>query len=213
MSSRGTRGVLNSPHGFNVPDSKSTRGCRMGECKWYVPHCIPCARQFLSPCIGIGHFGRPRSVSFHTPRGSSGGLHLRDSSGLHFRDSPAIHSRDTSGPQFRDSSGPLFSMYSKIGEEEDNKMTERWQADADGILIFVSPRFHMHIPTRIDWSSVGRFILCRRGSAAFRDGSGLETESSTSASASGQLRILSQEYLSGSVPPKRLMSTPSLSCR
>ena len=31
-------------------------------------------------------------------------------------------------------------MYSKIAEEEDNKMTERWQKDADGILIFVSPR-------------------------------------------------------------------------
>ena len=39
-----------------------------------------------------------------------------------------------------DSSGPLFSMYSKAAEEEDNRMVERWQKDADGILIFVSPR-------------------------------------------------------------------------
>ena len=31
-------------------------------------------------------------------------------------------------------------MYSKAAEEEDNKMVERWQKDADGILIFVSPR-------------------------------------------------------------------------
>jgi hypothetical protein len=30
-------------------------------------------------------------------------------------------------------------MYVKMAEEEDNKMTERWQKDADGILIFVSP--------------------------------------------------------------------------
>jgi len=29
-------------------------------------------------------------------------------------------------------------MYTKIAEEEDNKMTDRWQKDADGILIFVS---------------------------------------------------------------------------
>ncbi|KAF8471355.1 hypothetical protein DFH94DRAFT_608825, partial [Russula ochroleuca] len=29
-----------------------------------------------------------------------------------------------------------FSIYSKFAEEEDNKMTERWQKDADGILIF-----------------------------------------------------------------------------
>jgi hypothetical protein len=31
-------------------------------------------------------------------------------------------------------------MYSKAAEEEDNKMAESWQKDADGILIFVSPR-------------------------------------------------------------------------
>ena len=29
-------------------------------------------------------------------------------------------------------------MYSKIGEEEDNKMVERWQKDAKEILLFVS---------------------------------------------------------------------------
>ena len=40
-----------------------------------------------------------------------------------------------------DSSGLLFSIYSKAAEEEDNKMVERWQKDADGILIFVSPPF------------------------------------------------------------------------
>jgi hypothetical protein len=39
---------------------------------------------------------------------------------------------------FGDSSGSLFSIYSKAAEEEDNKMVERWQKDADGILIFVS---------------------------------------------------------------------------
>ncbi|KAH9987827.1 hypothetical protein BJV77DRAFT_1070393 [Russula vinacea] len=37
---------------------------------------------------------------------------------------------------FGDSSGPLFSVYSKAAEEEDNKTVERWQKDADGILIF-----------------------------------------------------------------------------
>ena len=44
---------------------------------------------------------------------------------------------------FGDSSGPLFSIYSKAAEDEDNKVVERWQKDADGILIFVSPRFGM----------------------------------------------------------------------
>ena len=43
-------------------------------------------------------------------------------------------------PSLSDSSDPLFSMYVKMAEEEDNKMAERWKADADGILIFVSAR-------------------------------------------------------------------------
>ena len=41
---------------------------------------------------------------------------------------------------FGDSSGPLFSIYSKAAEDEDSKMVDRWQKDADGILFFVSPR-------------------------------------------------------------------------
>jgi hypothetical protein len=40
--------------------------------------------------------------------------------------------------------GRSFSIYSKAAEEEDNKMAERWQKDADGILIFVSPRVAIH---------------------------------------------------------------------
>ena len=45
---------------------------------------------------------------------------------------------------FGDSSGPLFSIYSKAADDEDNKVVERWQKDADGILIFVSPRAAIH---------------------------------------------------------------------
>ena len=37
-----------------------------------------------------------------------------------------------------DSSGGLFSLYSEIATEEDNKKIDRWQKDADGLLIFVS---------------------------------------------------------------------------
>jgi hypothetical protein len=46
---------------------------------------------------------------------------------------------------FGDSSGPLFSMYSDATEKEDNKMTDRWKADADGILFFVSPCVAIHV--------------------------------------------------------------------
>jgi hypothetical protein len=44
-----------------------------------------------------------------------------------------------------DSSWPLFSMYSNIAEKEDDKLTERYQKVADGVLIFVSPRVNVHL--------------------------------------------------------------------
>jgi len=48
-------------------------------------------------------------------------------------------------------------MYSKIAEDEDNKTAGRWQREADGILIFVSPCVHsMHT----NWNSVDWFIFC-----------------------------------------------------
>ena len=38
---------------------------------------------------------------------------------------------------FVDGTGPIFSMYLGTAEEEDKKMAEYWEADGDGILIFV----------------------------------------------------------------------------
>jgi hypothetical protein len=32
-------------------------------------------------------------------------------------------------------------MYSKVTQEEDNKLVERWQKALDGLLVFVSPPF------------------------------------------------------------------------
>lgn len=40
---------------------------------------------------------------------------------------------------YGDNSEKIFSIYSKAVKEEDDKMVERWQKDAEGILIFVSP--------------------------------------------------------------------------
>ncbi|KAH9965673.1 hypothetical protein BGW80DRAFT_1447786 [Lactifluus volemus] len=37
---------------------------------------------------------------------------------------------------FTNRSSPLYNMYVKMTEEEDSKMTDRWQKDGDGILIF-----------------------------------------------------------------------------
>ena len=38
---------------------------------------------------------------------------------------------------FVDGSGPIFSQYLEMAKEEDERMTDNWKADADGILIFV----------------------------------------------------------------------------
>jgi hypothetical protein len=62
---------------------------------------------------------------------------------------------------FGDSSAPFFSLYSKIAEDEDNKMVDRWQKDADGILIFVRPCVGNHIVLYINRNIIDRSILCR----------------------------------------------------
>ena len=56
-------------------------------------------------------------------------------------------------------------MYLQLAAEEDKKMTENWKGNADGILIFVSPRSTCDDAfTPIDSEVKDRFILCRRRS-------------------------------------------------
>jgi hypothetical protein len=55
-----------------------------------------------------------------------------------------------------DSSRTIFSVYSKLSEEEDTKMTERWQKNAEGILIFVSLYVDIHTFMRINWHNCHR---------------------------------------------------------
>ena len=93
---------------------------------------------------------------------------------------------------FGDSSGPLFSIYTKAADDEDNKMVERWQKDADGILIFVSPRVGIRLSLNINGSTIDRSILCRSRCTPCRDSPGPEAEQS------GYLRILPWKHLPGS---------------
>lgn len=72
-------------------------------------------------------------------------------------------------PTFSDSSGPVFSLYSKIAAEKDDKTAERWKANADGILIFVSLRAGIDISLPIGSIFIEWFILCRRCNIARRD--------------------------------------------
>ena len=93
-----------------------------------------------------------------------------------------------------DSSGMLFSLYSEIATEEDDKKIERWQKDADGILVFVS--YYVGILTaicihsdNIDW-----FILCFCRCAAGGDHPRHKTKPP------GHLRLLSREHLPSLFP-------------
>jgi hypothetical protein len=65
----------------------------------------------------------------------------------------------TQDSNFSDSSGPVFSLYSKVAIEEDDKTAERWKSNADGILIFVSFRATISMVwlNLIEW-----LVLCRR---------------------------------------------------
>ncbi len=86
-------------------------------------------------------------------------------------DSAGDHSDDRQSPQNQqsqptqaefdrgDSSWPLYSLYSKIAEEEDKLKTERYQKDADAILIFVSPHVNFSFACRTQPEDIGWFIL------------------------------------------------------
>jgi hypothetical protein len=114
------------------------------------------------------------------------------------RDHPTTTTNQPSqgASNFGDSSGQLFSMYSKAADEEDDKMVERWQKDADGILIFVSPRVAICLSLHINWNTIDRSILrCSRcPPRCYRPGP--ETKQS------GYLRFLPRQHLSGSRRPK-----------
>ena len=41
---------------------------------------------------------------------------------------------------YGDSSWPLYSMYSKIAQQDDNRLAENCQRDTSGTMVFVSPQ-------------------------------------------------------------------------
>lgn len=99
------------------------------------------------PIVGVYH-GWPRSASIHPSHADS---------------------------NFGDGSGPLFTIYSKIAEKDDNKRAERWQKDAQGILIFVSPHFASHIAPCVNGKTLDRSVLYRRRDIGHHVGPGPQT--------------------------------------
>jgi hypothetical protein len=127
------------------------------------------------PDIEGGNPGGISSTSWHHLRHFN--LHMAD-----LRPGPQQPTGSTPNQQsqgesnFGDSSGPFFSVYSKAADDEDNKMVERWQKDADGILIFVSPRTNIQISLRIDYNTIDWSILRRSCCAPCRYRSGSEAK-------------------------------------
>ena len=93
---------------------------------------------------------------------------------------------------FGDSSGPFFSIYTKVTKKEDDEMVERWQKDADGILIFVSHCVGLHAALCINWNTIDWSLLCFRRRAPCCNRPGLEAQQP------GYFCILSWEHLWGS---------------
>ena len=53
------------------------------------------------------------------------------------------------GENYGDPSGRLWMMYLTEAEKEDKEITESWQGDADGILVFVSARLFIFFSSSI----------------------------------------------------------------
>jgi hypothetical protein len=81
-------------------------------------------------------------------------------------------------------------MYIKIAEEEDNKKAERWKADADGILFFVSP--HLTLASDVNSKAIDGFVLCRSR------GIGRCIYPGSQAKPAGYFRVLSCKHISAS---------------
>jgi hypothetical protein len=110
---------------------------------------------------------------------------------------------------FADRSGPLFSMYLEQAEKEDNKVVERWRADAGVILVFVSPHIVSLLPGCAHRPEiVGGFVLfCRRTT-------GRRIHPRPQAKPAGYLQLLSRKYLRAACQSQRnsqMRPFPSLS--
>ena len=109
--------------------------------------------------------------------------------------------RDREKPEPADSSATLFTIYSQMAEIEHKETAERWQKDADGILIFVSPQLRFHITSHVMSKMIDRPILCCCCGIGLGD-----RPRPQAAKFPGYLGILSREHLSTSRRRQRFSS-------
>lgn len=119
-------------------------------------------------------------------------------------DQPVLLSQK--GINYGGSSRPLYTMYSKIVQEEDNKIVERNRQSTDGVLIVVSPRVqvtHSFLCTQDQSKIIDWFILCH----CRRNARSLDPRSQ--AQRPGYLDILPCEHSSAFGQPKYTWIDPS----
>jgi hypothetical protein len=92
-------------------------------------------------------------------------------------------------------------------EEEDNKMAGRWQKDAQGILIFVSPHVFFRIAPCDNCKPPDQPVFCRCRGVDHRVGPRPQTK------LAGHLRVLSREHLSVSHRPQCIWRIDPPHCR
>lgn len=120
-----------------------------------------------------------------------------------FNDIPYI-AGDPQSPQYRiplresnrdfsDGADPLFGLYLDTAEDEDQKMSRRWQEDADGILIFVSSTGTLTIVDMTSSLNIWMVIEWRILYCSCIPGFGIDTGPSTGST--GYVGILSPEHL------------------
>lgn len=64
------------------------------------------------------------------------------------------------GSHYGNSSSPLFSVYSKIADEDDNAMAERLRKGADRNMIVVSPQVSFYAIACVNRKSIDSCIGC-----------------------------------------------------
>jgi len=92
-------------------------------------------------------------------------------------------------PDYDDGSWPLFSMYSRVTAGEDDNLARRWQKDAQGIMLFVSPYERLQTTQRVNLKTIDWFIRYHRRGIACSNDPGPQ------AKPSGHHCILSPEHL------------------
>ena len=160
--------------------------------------CVTCNFTCLSKLINVCKIDGDQTPS--APNRSSQSLNEEPRSGGNSTSSKAGQEEENEtverpsygNSSFADSSGLFFSIYSEATKKEDDEMVERWQKDADGILIFVSHYDEIHVALSINSNTIDWLILCFRCCAPCPNRPGPKAKQP------GHFGILSWEHLWGS---------------